>query len=534
MKACTIPLALLVGTFIFPPAAAEKFLETYRDLRLVEEGASVSADALAGREWGTPAVDAAMGASQKLRPSASASAGVLASVRASWAQELQAMPEPLFFEKFTSEEFRDARRLARSADLDPALAKSTTLRLILAAAFERNPGLQARRESWRLAVERLGRAIYLDHFIEVSEPFAGVPEVAGPLPPRPQGTPGLLSLKRAVARNDVLIEAKKLEIAVRDLVTGIREAYAEYAYTGQALRITRENEELLADFERTARKKYENNQAAFNDVVKAQVRLSKLSQERITLQKNQATLAAQLNTLMNRPPDVPLGGPEETADAEIPLNHEELYASALAEQQDIQLAELQVVRLRIMTEIAGRFAVPQQGVTDGGVPTPAAVGDVEVELKKLETLGLQPSLRPDLWFGSPDAPLREMLRDLAVLEAERSAVQNEVRFAIRSAHFLVDAARRQRELFRASLLPQARQSLESTRVAYLSGKAGFLELLDAQRLWLDFNLSFHGFLRDYRLNLARLEKAMGRHLPSQVPTEPRPGGEGAGPTPPSK
>ena len=38
-------------------------------------------------------------------------------------------------------------------------------------------------------------------------------------------------------------------------------------------------------------------------------------------------------------------------------------------------------------------------------------------------------------------------------------------------------------LYRTTILPQAEQSVDAARVGYRAGKAGFLELIDAQRAW---------------------------------------------------
>ena len=62
-----------------------------------------------------------------------------------------------------------------------------------------------------------------------------------------------------------------------------------------------------------------------------------------------------------------------------------------------------------------------------------------------------------------------------------------VEFAEQS--YLVRESGRQLVLFRESLLPRARQSMEIARAAYQSGRVDFLNVIDAERSLLNFQLN---------------------------------------------
>lgn len=64
------------------------------------------------------------------------------------------------------------------------------------------------------------------------------------------------------------------------------------------------------------------------DVLKAQVELSRIVNELITLEQLKETAIARINALLNRHPDAPLGAPEEIDITELTVSLKELYEKA--------------------------------------------------------------------------------------------------------------------------------------------------------------------------------------------------------------
>ena len=75
-----------------------------------------------------------------------------------------------------------------------------------------------------------------------------------------------------------------------------------------------------------------------------------------------------------------------------------------------------------------------------------------------------------------------------------------------------DAARKI-GLYRDTLLPKARQSLKVTEASFRTGKASFIDLVDSQRILLDFELAYERALADHAQRLAELEMLVGQELP---------------------
>ena len=73
-------------------------------------------------------------------------------------------------------------------------------------------------------------------------------------------------------------------------------------------------------------------------------------------------------------------------------------------------------------------------------------------------------------------------------------------------------AERKLRLYRDSLVPKAEQSLKATSAAYEAGAGDFLDVLDAERVLLEFHLSRERALADRVRSFAELEMLTGTDL----------------------
>jgi len=87
----------------------------------------------------------------------------------------------------------------------------------------------------------------------------------------------------------------------------------------------------------------------------------------------------------------------------------------------------------------------------------------------------------------------------------------------KTAFSIKDSLRRVR-LFRDTLIPKAEESLESTYTAFEAGKASFLDLLDAERALLDFQLSQVRAQADLRISDASFSALLGDYSELELET----------------
>ena len=64
-------------------------------------------------------------------------------------------------------------------------------------------------------------------------------------------------------------------------------------------------------------------------------------------------------------------------------------------------------------------------------------------------------------------------------------------------------------LYRDDILPKARETLESTTASYRSGRAGMIDLIDARRTLLEFDLALERARADAFIAEARVHALVG-------------------------
>ena len=95
------------------------------------------------------------------------------------------------------------------------------------------------------------------------------------------------------------------------LIKEIKKNYYRLYFANKALEITSRNKRLLEEFLRIAETKYSVGRGVQQDILKAQVELSKHIEKIIALKEMRNSLKAGLNYFMNRLPQSPLGDPTD-------------------------------------------------------------------------------------------------------------------------------------------------------------------------------------------------------------------------------
>ena len=139
------------------------------------------------------------------------------------------------------------------------------------------------------------------------------------------------------------------------------------------------------------------------------------------------------------------------------------------------------------------------------------------------------SMNIPIWREKYAAREREArARYLAALHA-RAQKENSLTATAQRTLFEHRDAGRKIALYRDVLIPKAKESIRSTETAFRAGSATFLDLVDAERSLLEFELSFERALANRAQRLAELEMLVGHTLsdgtqgtaePSQPTTTP--------------
>jgi outer membrane protein TolC len=320
--------------------------------------------------------------------------------------------------------------------------------------------------------------------------------------------PGKRSLKGEVASRSAGMTEQAVRAKERELVARLKQAYYDLFLAQKAVQIHHQQVDLLRQFVEIANAKFRAGKGSQADVLKAQVELSLLFQHRPALDQRQVTTEAMLNTLLDRDPASPLGVAEEPAHLPSMQPADDLHSLALNERPEIKAAELDVQRNEQSHALAQRQYYP----------------DFNVAFQRFQNyqandgFGAYVAMSiPFAFWTKPkyDAGVQEAAAAVAIARAQQHTVENMTRFQINDLLAKLRATDQVATLYRTTILPQAEQSLEAARVGYRAGKAGFLDLIDAQRAWRGFQLEYFKALVDRQYRLAELEQVVGITLDQQ-------------------
>lgn len=398
------------------------------------------------------------------------------------------------------------------APLPPGLQ----LKTLVEEALEKNPEIVAARKKWEAAAQKISQASsYPDPTLSYGYFGRRVETRVGPQRNRltlSQKFPffGKLSLKGEIASKAAdetreLYEAKKLGIISR-----VKSAYYRLFLAHKAIQINEENTDIVRRFARIAEVKYATGKVSQQDVLKAQVELSKFANELITLKQEKETAEASINTLLDRPPEEPLGIPAEVQKTPLRFSVAKLREIALERSPLLKAAQTAIERSRAALDLAKRNYYPDFTVglnyieVKGGTTRSSDDGKDAL----LFTVGIN----IPIWTGSLRAGVDEAVADIGAASSVFRTRRNGIVFEVEDLFVKVDTAARLVDLFKTTLIPLAEQSLEAATAGYQTEKVDFLNLLDSQRKLQDFQLDYFRALVSYQQRLTDLERVVGVDL----------------------
>lgn len=391
-----------------------------------------------------------------------------------------------------------------------------SLQALIDRALEQNPSLHASQKQWEARQHRVPQAgtlpdpqlglnlmnLPVNSFSFDQEPMTGKQVTLMQMFP----FPGKLDLRRDIAESMAAVAEQRYREQQNQLVKQVKLAYYELYYIDRALETVNKNIDLLQQFTSIAETRYSVGKGLQQDVLRAQVKLSRMMDRRITLQQKREVQEARINELVNNPPETPLGRP-------------------VAARKVDKLPGLDSLRLAAK-EHSPLLAAWQQMVTTNDHKVNLALKDRYPDF----SLGLAYTQREQFQNGNPgydflsamfsvSIPIhygRKQAEKVQETKLQRSSVgrkfdevQNRVDRMLREK--LTEAHKNQRlvELYRTGVLPQAEQSLESSLEGYRNDQVDFLSLLDSEMSLFNFRLDFYRFEADLMKNRAELQALTG-------------------------
>jgi len=298
------------------------------------------------------------------------------------------------------------------------------------------------------------------------------------------------------------------------VIAEVANAYYELFYLGQSIEIIRGNRDLVLHLERVARARYGAGAATHADVIRAQVELGTIENRLGSLEDRRAPLFARLNALLNRPTTETFVLPSILTFAPVNYTDDELLAKVSLHNPDLRATSFEIEAAHRQRERANKNYLPD--ITLG--LDYIATGDARmpgVQDSGDDALSATIGFTLPIWRSKYDAGVKEADAILRQQQFKRDQQLNTFHAETVTALFKLRDAQRQIDLYEDTLLPKANESLVATQRAYSTGAAPFADTIDAQRMLLNFELSFARAITDHHQARIVLEKLTGQSLTNQ-------------------
>ena len=393
------------------------------------------------------------------------------------------------------------------------------LSALIQEALENNPDLQSAQNTWQAAEARIPQAGALPDpllvFNLMNMPVNTFAFDQEPMTSKQFGImqmfpfPGKQGVRENIAaENAVVAEARYRELR-NQLVKSVKATYFDLFFVDKSLETVQKNLDILQEFVRIAETKYSVGSGLQQDVLRAQVELSKMMDREINLQKKRDAVEARLNALLNRPAENLVGPTEELVFKSFEYDFEQLKQLADEDRPLLQAWQAMVRQSEQQVRLAKKEYLPD-----------FSLGVVYSQREELQNgtggvnfLSGMLNVRVPLYFWRKQKKQVEESRYNQISVQERyNDVLNQVYSGLDAIFNDVQKNERLLNLFQTGIIPQASQSLNSAIAGYQTDKVDFLTLLTNQVNLFNFELDFYRILKDHHNGAAEIEALTGAEL----------------------
>ncbi|GIV57902.1 MAG: RND transporter [Rhodothermaceae bacterium] len=400
---------------------------------------------------------------------------------------------------------------------DAAARQADTVRVhdlpaLLSVLYDANPGLRAARLQAEAEATRRAQVSALpDPTVMLTyQPFPVLTargtqrtqlRLEQPIP-----FPGKLGLRGEVAALGAEVAAHQAEALAQDLAFQAKQAYYELYRLQRQEALLRAFQTRLRDYEEVAATRYAVGEGMQQAILKAQLERNTLDQRLLDLARRRRTALETLGRLLDRP--VVLDTLPRPALPPLPLLPDEaLVQVARRARPEATALDVDAERARAEIDLARRDFLPDFGVSLTYFDIGAA--DVPPTATGRDALAVGVAVKVPLQRGRRHARLEEARLRQRQVEARLDDLEAAFRTTIADLRSRLERERDQLDLYRDVLLPQAQTTLEATLSAYTTGRTGFLDLLDAERMLFTLQTGYEDAYARYLQAAAALERTLG-------------------------
>ena len=296
------------------------------------------------------------------------------------------------------------------------------------------------------------------------------------------------------------------------VVAGVRTGWYRLYVIDRQIETAEANQELLESLIDVANARIATSKASQGDVLLGTLEFSQVEERLLTLRKQRRSVEAEINRLVARPVETPIQSPADLTVSVPELTVAEIHQLALNSQPEIDAARLRTQATRWGIESARLSRRPEFAlsasyfVTDNNRPASTVVNVGQDPW----ALGVQVSV--PIWRDKYDAMENEA--NWKHQAAHRSVDELSDRYEAMILDLLTEAQRAAEtaNLYRTTILPQARQTLSADQDSYSTGAVEFDRVIRDYRSVLTLELGYQKAIGDLAIANAMLQQVAGQDL----------------------
>lgn len=316
--------------------------------------------------------------------------------------------------------------------------------------------------------------------------------------------PGKLALQGRIASKEADAEWWNYERTKLAVISNLKQAYYELFFIDKSIETVQKDKDLLEKLAKIAEARYSVGKGMQQDVIRSQVEVSKLLERLTLLEQRRGVTEALLRSLLFRPPDAPMGAPEEIIKTDIPYSLKELEDLAESSAPEIKSQEQEFDRNQLALNLAKKQYYPDFGVGFTYFNRP--------QLPEMYALNFTAKI-PLYFWKKQRYGVEEAASGLASARKRIEAAKAGLLFKVKDQYLSMKASERLMDLYSKAIVPQSTLALDSSLASYQVGSLDFLNLLTNFQTVLDYELNYYDSLTNYQKAVARLEEVMGTSLP---------------------
>lgn len=323
--------------------------------------------------------------------------------------------------------------------------------------------------------------------------------------------PSKLKVMGKMAESEALMAKADYQDKQVEIYTNAKQAYLDLLFSGKALEIGKENQQLMGQLVQITQVNYSTGMVSLQDALRAQTEFSKMTTDLLSMSSMEAVAKAKLNTTMGRSADTALVVKEEFTAPPPNFDLEALQKAATENKPAVQSMQRQVDMGTRGVELAQKQKLPDYELQLGYKSYKRAEMESKPSTWKVGVMAMIP-----IWQGKNQGQIKSATANLDAAKASLTNMQNMTSLDIQMALVESQSAWRQIDLYKSTIIPQAEQTYQAGIVGYTNGKVDFMAVLDSLNALRNVKLDYYKARINYEKAATNLEKAVGKPMFTSV------------------